>query len=90
MSQLPTYVTRELIYERLPVIFPEGTPNRIYLIREMAASTIFTMLYIGAIDGRETYIGPVHVYRMTMEQSALSDDLSRKEYGKNALLKGST
>lgn len=88
MNQFPPYVTRELIHERLPIIFPEGTPNRAYLIREMAASTIFTMLYIGAIDGRETYIGPVHVYRMTMEQSALSDDLSREQYGKNALLKG--
>jgi hypothetical protein len=88
MSQLPPYVTRELIHERLPLIFPEGTSNRSYLIREMAASTIFTMLYIGAIDGRDAYIGPVHVYRMTTEQSVLSDDVSRKEYGKNAQSKG--
>ncbi|MFS4432169.1 BsuBI/PstI family type II restriction endonuclease [Chryseobacterium sp. S90] len=88
MSQLPPYVTRELVHERLPMIFPEGTPNRTYLIREMAASTIFVMLYIGAVGGKEIYIGPVHVYRMTMEQSALSDDLSREEYGKNAQLKG--
>lgn len=88
MSQLPPYVTRELIYERLPLIFPEGTPNRAYLIREMAASTIFTMLYIGAIDGNDTFIGPVHVYRMTTEQSVLSDDDSRKNYGIQALKKG--
>jgi hypothetical protein len=88
MSQLPPYVTRELIHERLPLIFPEGTPNRTYLIREMAASTIFTMLYIGAIDGNDTFIGPVHVYRMTTEQSVLSDDVNRKQYGTQALSKG--
>lgn len=88
MSQLPPYVTRELIHERLPLIFPEGTPNRTYLIREMAASTIFTMLYVGAIDGNDTFIGPVHVYRMTTEQSVLSDDLNRKQYGTQALSKG--
>lgn len=88
MSQLPPYVTRELIHERLHLIFPEGTPNRTYLIREMAASTIFTMLYIGAIDGDDTFIGPVHVYRMTTEQSVLSDDVNRKQYATKALSKG--
>ncbi len=88
MSPLPPYVTRELIHERLPLIFPEGTPNRTYLIREMAASTIFTMLYIGAIDGNNTFVGPVHVYRMTTEQSVLSDDVDRKQYGIQALTKG--
>lgn len=88
MSQLPPYVTRELIHERLPLIFPEGTPNRTYLIREMAASTIFTMLYVGAIERNDTFIGPVHVYRMTTEQSVLSDDFNRKQYGIQALSKG--
>lgn len=88
MIRLPVYVTRELIYERLPLIFPEGTPNRNYCTREMAASTIFTMLYIGAIDGNEVYIGPVHVYRMTSEQAALIDDDSRSVYGIAAVKKG--
>ncbi|SHH63987.1 BsuBI/PstI restriction endonuclease C-terminus [Chryseobacterium oranimense] len=88
MSKLPPYVTRELIHERLPIIFPEGTTNRNYIIREMAASTIFTMLYIGAVEGEETFIGPVHVYRMTTEQSTLADDESRKDYGKKAMSKG--
>ena len=67
MTVLPPYNTRELILERLPEIFPIGTPNRSYCIRELAASTIFTMLYIGAVDGADVYLGPVHVYRMTHE-----------------------
>lgn len=62
---LPPYVPRELVAERLPLIFPEGTPNRVYCTRELAASTVFAMLYIGAIEHSEVRLGPVHVYRMT-------------------------
>jgi BsuBI/PstI restriction endonuclease C-terminus. len=82
---LPPYVSRELISERLPDIFPEGTVNRNYLIREMAASTVFTMLYIGAIEGLDVQLGPMHVYRMTHEQSAKSEDLHRADYRIQAL-----
>lgn len=85
MTPLPPYTSRELIAERLPNIFPEGTPNRNYCIRELSASTIFVMLYIGAIDGADNYMGPVHVYRMTFEQAALSKDTDRIAYRKNAL-----
>jgi hypothetical protein len=88
MIQLPPYVTRELIHERLPLIFPEGTPNRNYCIREMAASTIFTMLYIGAIEGNETYLAPVHVYRMTSEQAVMIENDERAAYKSDALKKG--
>jgi len=88
MIPIPPYVTRELIHERLPVIFPEGTPNRNYCIREMAASTIFTMLYVGAVQGRDVYIGPVHVYRMTREQAAQADEDDRIAYSLNAVKKG--
>ena len=83
MKELPPYATRELIHERLPLIFPEGTPNRNYCIREMAASTIFTMIYIGAVDGNDTYVGPIHVYRMTDEQASLTDAEHRNAYGDN-------
>ena len=88
MTKLPPYITRQLIHERLAIIFPEGTPNRNYCIREMAASTIFTMLYVGAVDGNNTYLAPVHVYRMTHEQSILVNDESRMAYSKDALRKG--
>ncbi len=85
MIVLPPYSTRELILERLPDIFPEGTPNRNYCIRELSASIIFTMLYIGAVEGAEVYLGPVHVYRMTHEQAALTESQYRIDYRKNVL-----
>lgn len=85
---LPPYISRELVSERLPLIFPEGTPNRNYCIRLMAASTVFTMLYIGAVEGLEIYAGPKHVYRMTDEQSLQATDEARKSYSSQALRKG--
>jgi len=85
MSDLPIYVDRGLIQERLPFIFPEGTQNRNYCIRELAASTIFAMLYIGAVEGADSYMGPVHVYRMTSEQAALSSEEDRIDYRLSAL-----
>ncbi|MBS1530393.1 MAG: restriction endonuclease [Bacteroidetes bacterium] len=88
MTNLPPYITRELISERLPLIFPPGLTNRGYLIRQLSASTIFTMLYIGAIEGNEVYLGPVHVYRMTHEQASKSDYQSRVSYSRDVLKKG--
>lgn len=77
---LPPYISREKVLERLPMIFPEGTPNRVYCTRELAASTVFTALYIGAIDGEDVYLGPKHVYRMTHEQAAIEDSKARESY----------
>jgi len=88
MRPLPPYVSRETVAERLPAIFPEGTPNRTYCVRELAASTVFTALYIGAVDGLDRYLGPVHVYRMTKEQAARSDELDRQRYASSVLKKG--
>jgi hypothetical protein len=85
MANLPKYVTREIILERLQIIFPEGTVNRNYLVREMAASTIFTMLYIGAIEGSGVQLGPMHVYRMTHEQAVQSSNQDRLDYRTKAL-----
>lgn len=80
MAQLPPYAARSLVAERLPLIFPEGTPNRTYCVRELAASTVFAALYIGAIEGTDRYLGPVHVYRMTAEQVTQSDATDREAY----------
>lgn len=77
---LPPYVPRELVAERLLLIFPEGTPNRTYCTRELAASTVFTMLYIGAIEDSSARLGPVHVYRMTDLQAAKASDEERFSY----------
>jgi len=84
-SPLPPYVTRSLIEERLPVIFPEGTANRVYCVRQLSASTIFTMLYVGAVKGADRYLGPIHVYRMTQEQALLADDAARLAYAEGVL-----
>jgi hypothetical protein len=79
---LPPYVSRELVAQRLPLIFPEGTPGRNYCVRELAASTVFAALYIGAIEGHGRYLGPIHVYRMTREQAAKSADSDREWYAR--------
>ena len=87
MPSLPLYVTREQVAERLPLIFPEGTPNRTYCVRELAASTVFAALYIGAVEGSGRYLGPVHVYRMTNKQAAKSDTIDRQKYAESILKK---
>lgn len=80
MRAMVPYVSREEIARKLPVIFPEGTPNRNYCIRDLATSTIFTMLYIDAVEGSSVYMAPADVYRMTEEQSKLEDAESRAIY----------
>jgi len=80
---LPPYVPRDLVAERLPLIFPEGTPNRVYCTRELAASTVFSMLYIGAVEHSSVRLGPVHVYRMTDVQAASDSDEDRLSYRSN-------
>lgn len=80
MAALPPYSTLELVAERLPLIFPEGIPNRRYCTRALAASTVFTALYIGAVEGAGRHLGPVHVYRMTEQQSVQVNDAAREAY----------
>ncbi len=87
MAGSPAYVPWSLVAERLPLIFPEGTPNRNYCVREMAAKTVFCALYIGAVEGEDRYLGPVHVYRMTEEQAALANQADRDAYAAAVLKK---
>jgi hypothetical protein len=61
---LPSLLDVDEIRQRLLAIFPEGTPQRNYCVREMAARTIFVMLYIGAVEGSGIWMSPKHVYRM--------------------------
>jgi hypothetical protein len=77
---LPKLLSRSEIHKRLPIIFPEGTPHRGYCIRELAASTIFAALYVGAIEGSGVYFGPKHVYRMTDRQASRADEKSRAKF----------
>lgn len=85
---LPPLVDRDTIQTRLRLIFPEGTPNRLYCVREMAASTVFAMLYVGALEGNGRYLAPKQIYRMTDAQSRRIDDHSRLRYAENSLKPG--
>ena len=62
------------------MIFPEGMEHRNYMIRDMAARTIYVMFYAGAIEGSDNWIRPSQVTDMTDEQAALTDDLSRQTW----------
>ena len=65
------------IHNRLPVIFPEGQANREHSIWEIAAKTIFVMLYAGAVENADRWIRPDQVTRMTDDQAAQTDDEAR-------------
>ena len=77
---LPQLLPVPEIHERLQTIFPEGTANRNYVTREMAAKTIFVMLYVGAVDGEECWLRPDQVTRMSDAQAALADDQDRADW----------
>jgi hypothetical protein len=73
-------LTRDEVRARLLQVFPEGTPFRINITNPNAASTVFTALYIGAVAGRDQWLGPKHVYRMTEEQALQTDAPARSAY----------
>ena len=80
MTDLPPQIGRKEVQARLLLIFPEGTDHKAYLTREIAASTVFTMLYVGAVEGRECYLMPKHVYRMGSEQAERVSSAERVHY----------
>ena len=85
---LPPYIDRTTIHKRLQEIFPEGVPQRVYCIREAAASTIFTMLYIGAVEGSGEWIAPKQVIRMTDAQAGQQSDQERRDYSAASMKPG--
>ena len=82
---LPAVPSLDVISERLLAIFPLGIENRGYVTREMAAKTIFTMLYAGAIEGRGAWVRPSQIYEMNNDQAAKLDDGSRESWIKSSL-----
>lgn len=66
---LPAVPKLETVIERLPLIFPEGLDHRNYCVREMAARTIWVMLYAGAVEGLGRWIRPSQVTDMGNAQS---------------------
>ncbi|HZS84736.1 MAG TPA: BsuBI/PstI family type II restriction endonuclease [Stellaceae bacterium] len=77
---LPPLADPAEIHRRLQLIFPEGTPQRSYCTREIAARTIFVMLYIGAVEGTGVWLASKHVYRMGDQQSNRRTDAERQAY----------
>lgn len=77
---LPPLLPVPDIHGRLRSIYPEGTANRNYLTREIAAKTVFVMLYIGAVEGDERWLRPNQVTRMTDVQAALTGDEEREAW----------
>lgn len=73
-------LTREEVRERLLQVFPPGTAFRANTTNPTAASTVFTALYIGAVEGSDQWLGPKHVYRMTEEQAAKIGPKARTAY----------
>lgn len=71
--------------EWLPEIFPEGTANRGYVVREISAKTIFVMLYVEALEGNGIYIRPDQVTKMSDEQAALVSDEARATWAQRSL-----
>ena len=57
--QFAPLLTVAVIHERLQQVFPEGTGNRNYLTREMAAKTVFVMLYAGPSTAAVTGCGRI-------------------------------
>jgi hypothetical protein len=89
MSVLPLSIpSRSGILQRLPDLFPEGMESRGYLIREIAASTIFVMLYGGAVEGSGIWIRPDQVTKMTGAQAAKTDQASREKWVRESLAPG--
>jgi hypothetical protein len=76
-SPLPAPPTLGTIKERLNIIFPEGTANRNYVVRDTAVKTIAAALYLNAIEGAGSYFAPRHVTRMS--DSRLKDYTSAAE-----------
>ncbi|MDP2618848.1 MAG: BsuBI/PstI family type II restriction endonuclease [Hyphomicrobiales bacterium] len=74
---LPPVLPVPDIHERLLRIFPEGSPNRANCTWEIAAKTVFVMLYIGAVENEDIWLRPDQVTRMTDKQAARGGDADR-------------
>lgn len=79
MSLPPIADWRE-VHRRLQLIFPDGTPNRDRAVWEVAARSIFVMLYVGAVEGKDRWIRPDQVTRMTDHDAADLSDQARERW----------
>lgn len=82
---LPPLLPVSDIHSRLQGIFPEGTSNRNYVTREIAAKTVFVMLYVGAVEGTECWLRPDQVTRMTDAQATVSGVAEREAWAEASI-----
>lgn len=82
---LPPLLPIPDIHERLQAIFPEGTANRHYVTREIAAKTVFVILYMSAVEGADRWLRPDQVTRMTDAQAELTGDADREAWTKESM-----
>lgn len=54
----------------------------------MAASAVFVMLYVGAVEGASRWVAPKHVIRMTARQAGRKEEAERLAYGSEAMKPG--
>lgn len=87
-KSLPPLPSLQIISERLPLVFPEGIAQRNYVIREMAAKTIFVMLYVGAVEGTDRWLRPDQVTKMTDSQAACTTATERLLWAEESLIPG--
>ncbi|OYQ35896.1 hypothetical protein CHU95_06440 [Niveispirillum lacus] len=81
MSTLPPLLDRAEVARRLRLIFPDGTPERDKCVRDAAAATVAAFLYIGAIEGTDIWLNPVHVVRLGDTRMLFNADAaSRADY----------
>ncbi len=87
-EKLPPVPSLQTISSRLTRIFPEGIEHRNYIIREMAAKTIFVMLYAGAVAGTDRWLRPDQITKMTDAQAAKTTDNERLSWSVESLIPG--
>lgn len=76
------------IASRLPLIFPEGIEHRNYVVREMAAKTIFVMFYVDAIEGTGLWLRPDQVTKMSNAQAVKGSEEERLAWTRASLIPG--
>jgi len=85
---LPALPSLQTIIDRLPIIFPEGIDQRNYVTREMAAKSIFVMLYVGAVEGTDRWLRPDQITKMTDMQAAICGENERRTWAEESLIPG--
>ena len=83
---LPSLLPVSAIRERLQRIFPEGCPNRRNCTWEIAAKTVFVMLYTGAVESMGRWLRPDQVTRMTDAQAQCIGECERQAWTQKSLV----